>query len=61
MTGLVILAVLVALISCPTHGYDVDANGKGHRVNRPSTAAYLAWAAVCVAMVAGLVTWAVLR
>lgn len=27
----------------------------------PSAAAFIAWAVVCVAMVAGLVTWAVLR
>lgn len=60
MTGLVVLAAIVGALTHPAHGYDVGYAGD-RRVVQPSAASLIAWAVVCVAMVAGLVTWAVLR
>jgi hypothetical protein len=63
VTWLVILAAVVALLAMPT-----DAKIKGPASPelagawaRTVLGAYAAWAVVCVAMVTGLVTWAVLR
>ena len=65
MTGLVILAAVVALWTMPgiipvhLHGRD-EHNAMASWASATRSHA-IAWAVVCVAMVAGLVTWAVLR
>lgn len=64
MTGLVILAAVVALLLYPSGPV---ARGGGatpdvvRMVGRVTIVAFVAWAVVCVAMIAGLVTWAVMR
>ena len=64
MTGLVILAAVVAFVLYPSVP---TAKGGGatpdvvRMVGRVAIVQLVVWAVVCVAMVAGLVTWAVLR
>lgn len=63
MTGLVILAAIVAVLSYPAGPTARGAVGPGvaRMVGRVAIVQLVAWAIVCVAMVAGLVLWAVLR
>ena len=62
--GLVILAAVVAVLTQPT-GVEATVTGRYPNVDGSLRSfvivAFIAWAVVCVAMVAGLVTWAVLR
>ena len=63
MTGLVILAAIVAIMSYPTGSTARGAVGPDvvRMVGRVAIVQLIAWAVVCVAMGAGLVAWAVLR
>lgn len=60
MGWLIFGAVIVAMATHPDPGRHPDANGRYITVPAP-VGHHIAWAVVCVAMVAGLVTWAVLR
>ena len=63
MTGLVILAAIVAIMSYPTGPTARGVVGPDvvRMVGRVAIVQLIAWSVVCVAMVAGLVAWAVLR
>lgn len=64
MSGLVILAAVVALWTMPrarTFSRRVGTSATTMTLDQPTRLAFIAWAVVCVAMVAGLVTWAVMR
>lgn len=59
MGWLIFAAVLVAIASHPSGS--PTRTREGSRWEPPTVAEVVTWAVVCVAMVAGLVTWAVLR